>query len=135
MYLVDTNILCESMKASPAAKVLSWLEANEPLIGISTFSIGEIHYGIELLANGKRQTELRKWLGTLRTRFAESIIPFDGAVAVKWGSLRAALDQHGHKMPVVDGLLAATALEHGLILVTANTKDFIRSGVKLLNPM
>jgi toxin FitB len=91
MYLVDTNILSESTKVAPDANVLVWLEANEPLMRISTVSIGEIHYGIELLANGKKQTELRKWLGVLRTRFAESILPVDaemGFIKGCFGSAR-----------------------------------------------
>ncbi len=135
MYLVDTNVLCELTKVAPNAQVLSWLETNESLIRISVLSLGEIHYGIELLGNGQKQADLRKWLGVLRTQFAESILPLNNAVALRWGSLKAALDQRGRKLPAIDSLLAATAMEHGLTLVTANTKDFLHSGVKLLNPM
>ena len=114
--------------------MLSWLGAHEPLIRISVVSIGEIHYGIELLAGGKKQTDLRKWLDVLRRKFAESILPVDDSVALRWGSMKASLDQRGRKLPMVDSLLAATALEHRLTLVTANTRDFLHSGVKLLNP-
>jgi predicted nucleic acid-binding protein len=134
MFLVDTNILSEMTKAVPNAAVLAWLNANEPLIQISSVTIGEIHYGIELLATGKKQTELRRWLNILRNRFAGCILPFDDSVALRWGSLKASLDRRGHKLPVVDSLLSATALEHDLTLVTANTKDFLHSGVKLLDP-
>jgi toxin FitB len=112
MYLVDTNVLSESTKLSPDARILSWWEDNERLIRISVVSIGEIHYGIELLDKGRKQTELRKWFEVLRTRFAESILPFDDAVALKWGSLKASLDRQGRKLPAIDSLLAATATWH-----------------------
>ena len=101
---------------------------------ISAVSIGEIHYGIELLPDGRKRSELRKWLRDVRNTYAESILPVDDPVALRWGILKAYLDQRGRKMPMIDSLLAATAQEHNLTLVTANTKDFIFSGVKLLNP-
>jgi len=132
MYLLDTDILSESTKAAPHAGILAWLEANELSIRISSVSIGEIHCGIEL-ANGKKQTDLRKWFEIFREKFAESILPVDDPVSLRWGSLRAALDRRGGKLPVVDSLLAATALKHDLTLVTANSKDFLNSGVKLLS--
>ena len=134
MFLVDTNILSESTKAAPNPRIISWIEANESSLRISTVSLGEIHYGIELLAGGRKQSILRKWLRVLRARYAGSILPVDDLVALRWGELRAAEEKRGQKMPVVDSLLAATALQHDLTLVTGNTKDFQAPGLKLLNP-
>jgi predicted nucleic acid-binding protein len=135
MFLVDTDILSESTKAAPNAGVLSWIETNEPAIRISSISLGEIQYGIELLDAGRKQAELRKWLQSLRDTYADSIIPIDDLVGLRWGELKADLEKRGRKMPVVDSLLAATAMEHHLTLVTSNTRDFLHSGVRLLNPV
>ena len=135
MYLVDTNVLSESTKVSPDARILSWLQSNEPLLRISVISLGEIHYGIELLASGRKKNALRNWLAKLRTAFAESLVPFDEPVALRWGALKADLDRRGRKLPAVDSLLVATALQHDLTLVTTNTKDFLGSGVQLLDPI
>lgn len=135
MYLVDTNVLSESTKVSPDARILSWLQSNEPLLRISVISLGEIHYGIELLASGRKKNALRNWLAKLRTAFAESLVPFDEPVALRWGALKADLDRRGRKLPAVDSLLVATALQHDLTLVTTNTKDFLGSGVQMLDPI
>ena len=134
MYLVDTNVLSDSTKVSPNASILSWMEVNESSVRISVISLGEIHYGIELLADGRKKNRLRNWLAQLRTGYAESVIPLDEAVALRWGALKADLDCRGRKLPAVDSLLVATALEHDLTLVTTNPKDFRGSGVKLFNP-
>lgn len=134
MYLADTNILSEATKAAPDRRIVEWLESHESAIRVSALTIGEIHYGIELLADGRKKAGLRRWLRVLRGTFAGSILPVDDQVALRWAVLKASLDRRGSKMPVVDSLLAATALHHNLVLVTANAKDFIASGVKLLNP-
>jgi predicted nucleic acid-binding protein len=134
MFLVDTNILSESTKPSPNSRIIAWMEANESLLRISTISLGEIHYGIERLARGRKQSDLRKWLRVLRATYTASILPVDGPVALRWGKLRATSERQGRKMPAVDSLLAATALQHKLTLVTVNTKDFHAPGLKVLNP-
>jgi toxin FitB len=134
MYLADTNILSEATKTVPDRRIIEWLESHEILIQVSAVTIGEIHYGIELLADGRKKAGLRRWLSVLRGTFAGSILPVDDQVALRWAVLKASLDRRGSKMPVVDSLLAATALHHNLVLVTANTKDFVASGVKLLSP-
>ena len=134
MYLVDTNVLSESTKPVPDERVLEWLETHEPSVRVSVISLGEIHYGIELLTAGRKQSDLRKWLRELRATFADSTLPVDDSVALRWGVLKASGDRHGKKMPVIDSLLAATALEHGLTIVTANTGGFVHSGARVLNP-
>lgn len=134
MYLADTNILSEATKPAPDRRTVEWLESHEALIRISAVTIGEIHYGIELLADGRKKAVLRKWLLVLRGKYAGSILPVEEQVALRWAALNASLDRRGSKIPVVDSLLAATALHHNLTLVTANTRDFVSSGVKLLDP-
>jgi hypothetical protein len=134
MFLVDTNILSDSTKPTRNPQIVAWLRKNEPLLYVSVITLGEIHHGIELLADGRKKGELRKWFQDLRQAFSGSILPIDEAVATRWGDLIAQLEKRGRKIPVIDALLAATALEHGLTLVTGNTKDFLPSGVKTYKP-
>jgi toxin FitB len=134
MYLVDTNILCDDSKPAPDARIGDWVRKNEALIYVSAVTLGEIQRGIAYLDEGAKKRKLREWLQALRLVFSEAILPVDEQVALRWGLLTGELKKRGRIIPVIDSLLAATALEHNLTLVTANTKDFISSGVKLLNP-
>jgi predicted nucleic acid-binding protein len=134
MFLVDTNILSDSTKPASNPQIVAWLRKNEPLLYVSVISLGEIHRGIELLAEGRKKAELRKWFVDLRHAFSDSILPIDEPVVMRWGEMIAQLEKRGRKIPVIDGLLAATALEHGLTVVTANTKDFVPSGVRTYKP-
>jgi len=134
MYLVDTNILSESTKPVPDERVIEWLGTHEPSVRISVITLGEIHYGVELLTAGRKQSELRRWFRELRAIFANSILAVNDSVALRWGALKASGDQLGKKMPLIDSLLAATALEHDLTIVTANTEDFLHCGARVFNP-
>lgn len=134
MYLVDTNILCDDSKPAPDARITDWVRKNEPLIYISAVTLGEIQRGIAYLDEGAKKRKLTEWLEALRLAFSEAILPVDEPVALRWGLLTGELKKRGRSLPIIDSLLAATALERNLTLVTANTKDFISSGVKLLDP-
>ncbi len=132
-YLLDTNILSELRKGSRThPEVAAWFDgvADETLF-TSVLVIGEIRRGIELArkSDPKKAKALEKWLTALVAHFSDRILTVDERVADRWG--RLCVDQ---KLPDVDGLLAATALAHDLTLCTRNTPDFVRSGVKLLNP-
>jgi predicted nucleic acid-binding protein len=95
-------------------------------------TLGEIRKGIELLSDARRQLALRDWLDVdLPAFFTGRVLPIDGAVADRWGRIVAAA---GRSVPAVDSLLAATAVTHGLILVTRNVKDFIAMPVTTINP-
>lgn len=132
-FLLDTNVLSELRKGERAdARVRAWASATRlDRHWISVLSIGEIRKGIELLRPKAtaQATVLERWLQTLLARHADSILSVDEAVAQRWGRLEAA-----RSLPVIDGLLAATALESGLTLATRNVKNFRRTGVTLLNP-
>ena len=101
----------------------------------SVFSFCEIRKGIECLAPGKRRTELEEWLERdLERWFEERLLLVTEAIADRWGTLSAQALDRGKPLPSIDGVVAATALEHGLTLVTRNVKDFAGLGVTLLNP-
>jgi predicted nucleic acid-binding protein len=113
-----------------------WLdEANDEELYFSVISLGEILKGITVLPTGKRRDGLQEWLdGTLRPWFDRRILPVTVPVAERWGVLSGEYRLQGRQVKVADGLIAATALHHGLTLVTRNVKDFSGIGVQLLNP-
>lgn len=131
-YLLDTCIVSELRKPNIHPGVLSWvsgIRADEAYLSVLT--IGEIRSGIELhrLRNPSGAGNLERWLLGLETHYAERILPITTRVADRWG--RLSLSQ---PLPAIDGLIAATGLEHGLTVVTRNVVDFQRSGVNTLNP-
>ena len=132
-FLIDTNVVSELIKPRPSSRVVDWIDAHEEqLFHLSVLTLGEIRRGIVQLPPSRRRTDLAAWLsGDLLTRFAGRILQIDQEVADHWGHLAGA---KGATIPVIDGLLAATALQHNLTLVTRNTKDMTRTGVGLFNP-
>ncbi len=132
-FLVDTNVLSEIRKRDRAdLGVRRWFQATaEDALFLSVLVLGEIRQGIE--RKRKRDPEaaqhLEAWLNGLESTFEDRLLAVDAPVADAWGRLNAL-----RPMPVADGLLAATALVHGLTLVTRNTDDFARTRVSLLNP-
>lgn len=135
-FLLDTNVISESVRAEPDVRVLAWLDSvQEDLLYLSVLTLGEIRQGIARLTQGKRRLRLERWLDVdLRARFAGRIVPVDENIARRWGGLTADAQRAGAPLSVVDGLLAATALESDLILATRNVRDFVRLGVALSNP-
>lgn len=135
-YLVDTCVLSEFTRRKPDEKVIRWLDsiAEEQLL-ISVITIGEIQHGIERLPESGRKTELLVWLNTgLCERFAGQMLSLDAATMLLWGSLTARLEKLGRPLAVMDSLIAASALQHSLILATRNLADFTACGVPLINP-
>jgi predicted nucleic acid-binding protein len=132
-WLVDTNVLSELRKKERAdANVRAWFAAAlEPEIFTSVLAVGEIRRGIELIRRRDPTSALAldQWLHRLVEHFQERILPVDREVAERWGRLCVP-----DPVPTVDGLLAATALVHDLTLVTRNTKDVVRTGVRYLDP-
>jgi predicted nucleic acid-binding protein len=135
-FLLDTNVIAELIKPQPDLNVLRWItDTDEALLFLSVLTLGEIRNGIERLNPGKRRGRLESWLAVeLRRRFQERILTIDEAIAQRWGALSAAAARKGRPVPVIDGLLAATALHHDLMLVTRNDGDFSGTGVPVLNP-
>lgn len=132
-YLIDTNLLSELRRKSPDPGVVAWFLQRPPTtLHLSVLTLGEIRKGIEGVDDERRRQLLIDWLETdLPTFFTGRILSIDGAVADRWGRLVAAA---GRPLPAIDGLLAATALEHDLVLVTRNVKDFSGLPVQIFNP-
>lgn len=135
-YLVDTNIPSELTRDQPDARVADFIRnAGKQNLFLSVMTIGEICKGIDLLPASKKRASLESWLEIqVREWFAGRILPVSEAIAERWGHLSAAARKRGVTLAVVDGVLAATAIEHGLILVTRDTNDYAGLGVTLLNP-
>ena len=135
-FLLDTNVISEVIRKRPEATVLKWLDStDEDLLLLSVLTLGEIRKGVAALRTGSRRASLEAWLDReLPARFAGRILPVDEAVADQWGILAASAAARGRPLPVVDGLLAATALHHSLILVTRNDRHLADTGVPVLNP-
>jgi len=137
-FLVDTNVLSEfSRRVPPDRRVKSWLGAAVPgSLYVSVLTLAEIRRGIELLPPSKRRDQLEHWFETdLLEPFDDAnIIPVTKAIGDRWAALSARVQQKGIQPAVIDGLLAATALEHDLTLVTRNVKDFEQLGVVVFNP-
>ena len=135
-FLLDTNCISELISPRPQPDVVSWLEAvDEGLLYLSVMTLGEIRKGVALLAQGKRRTRLETWLEVdLQARFFGRILPIDAAVADRWGVLAAEGKRSGKPLAVIDGLLAATALEYNLTVVSRNAGDFAHTHVSVLNP-
>lgn len=121
--------------ASPDPDVLGWYaELPEDDLFLSALTTGELARGLELLPEGARRESLRGWMAGLVRGYHDRILPVDTAVAVRWGERSARCRQAGRAVPVVDALIAATALVHGLTVVTRHTADFAATGVALLDP-
>ncbi|HZQ55268.1 MAG TPA: type II toxin-antitoxin system VapC family toxin [Bryobacteraceae bacterium] len=136
-FLLDTNIPSEITKPIPAPSVLRWLgTVAEAQTFLSVVSLGEMRKGCELLEPGsKRRIQLERWLDEdVHKWLAGRILPVTEAVAQRWGKLEATRQRLGLPLNTADGQIAATALEHGLTLVTRNVKDFSDLGVSILNP-
>ncbi len=135
-FLLDTNIISELIKPKPAAKLTEWVEsADEDLLYLSVLTVGEIRKGIVAIEQGRRRVALQSWLETdLKPRFSGRVLPIDEATADRWGAITGEAASQGITVPVVDALLAATALQHNLTLVTRNTKNFAGTSVPAFNP-
>jgi len=135
-YLLDTCVLSEPVRKRPSKRVTNWLAAQEERqLCLSALTLGELQKGISKLPAGSRRSALRTWVERdLRARFAGRVLPVDEAVALQWGALVAESEREGRPLPVLDSLLGATALAHGLTLVTRNTSHLEGTPVRLLNP-
>jgi toxin FitB len=135
-FLLDTNCVSELVRVKPEPRVMEWMEAtDEGMLYLSVLTLGEIRKGLAGLAPGKRRTHLETWLEVaLQARFAARILAIDAAVADRWGLLAAQAKGRGTSLPIIDGLLAATALHYNLTVVTRNSSDFRNAQVQVLDP-
>lgn len=126
-WLLDTCVLSEYLKKSPAPRVIAWLdEQDESSLHLSVITLGEIEKGILKLRaiDPRRSQKLTAWLGKVEQRFAGRILPLDAAALHGWAQLTAQSELAGRPLPVMDGLIMATAQCYGLTVVTRNVQDF-----------
>ena len=133
MWLLDTVTLSEIVKVNANSAVILWIDSqNKTDLYTSAISIGEIRYGMERLPPGLKKDGLRLWTERkLEQSLLGRVIPVDGYIAKTWAELRSISPR---TLPVFDSLIAATALNRGLIVVTRNSKDFEAFGVEVFNP-
>ena len=133
--LLDTCALSELSRPVPHPGVRNAINSVQPTdIYVSVLSLGEIGKGIALLSDGKRKSQLAAWLQTLEQTYSDRLLPLDLETCRIWGEVTANAQRKGHVVPATDGLLAATAIRHGLHVITRNTADFQPTGALLLNP-
>ena len=133
--LLDTCVVSELIKPVPDARVVAWTGATpQEICFLSAISLGEVVDGIARLPLGKRRENLGTWFEGLVSRYESRIVPVDAAVGRKWGTLSGELRRRGVSTSIADGLIAATALVHGMKLATRNVADFKPFGVEIVAP-
>lgn len=133
--LIDTDVLSEARKPDGHAMVKERLAAAAPGdLFLSVISIGEVAHGIARLPGGAKRRELEAWLAVTESHFADRILPIDRDIAELWGEITAKAASAGRTLHAADGLVAATALHHGLRIMTRNVADYEPTGVPLVNP-
>lgn len=135
-YLLDTCVLSETHRKKPNTGVVQWLDSvEEERLFISVVTLTEIQKGIVKLDGGPRKQGFQTWLDEdLTLRFSGRILGVTQDVALEWGILLGTNEKKGEKLPLVDCLLASTAIQYNMTLVTRNTNDFERMPVRVLNP-
>ncbi len=131
-YLVDANVLSEPTKPTPNPRVVAWLRAHERDIAVDPVILGEPRFGILILPTGKRRTSLERWFEAGVGRL--HCLSWDAETGLKWAELLARLRTTGKGMPIKDSLITATAVVHGLAVVTRNRSDFTNAGVHIVDP-
>lgn len=134
-YLLDTCVISELTKPVPHPPVIKWLHTvPSDAVFLSVITIGELRKGVVKLPESKKKAQLTLWLDTLLEEYNERILALDLTVAETWGNMQGLAEQAGTPMSSLDGLIAATASVHNLIIVTRNEHDFFPSHIPLLNP-
>jgi predicted nucleic acid-binding protein len=135
-FLVDTNVISEILRTAPDARVAAWSQhQSKDTLFLSVISMGELRKGLTIMPGGARRRQLEKSIEEhLPAWFADRILPVTQSIAERWGALDGRRQLMGRPLNVPDGQIAATALEHGLTVVTRNAKDFQDLGVNILNP-
>jgi predicted nucleic acid-binding protein len=132
IYLVDANVLCEPTRPTPDPKVIEWLAAHEGDLVVDPMILGEMSLGIIALPRGRKRTRLEDWFAGVVQNI--ECLPWDAAVGLRWARLVVDLKKRGQALPLLDGMIAATALTHDLTVATHNVRDFKRAGVRVFDP-
>ena len=135
-YILDTCTISEVVRPQPSSAVVEWVQRQqEEQLYLSVLTLGELRKGVARLADGRRRLRLENWLDCdLKLRFAGRWLQVDEDVAERWGLVTAQVAARGAVLPTIDGLIAATALVHGMTVVTRNSADMAASGALVLNP-
>lgn len=131
-YLVDANVLSEPTKPAPTRAVVDWLRAHEGDCVVDAVVLGELSIGVLTLPAGRKRAQLQRWLDAVVQTI--ECLAWDAAVSQRWAKLVAELRRAGQTIPVLDSMIAATALEHGLAVATRNRRDFEKAGVTVVDP-
>ncbi len=132
IYLVDANVLSEPTKPAPNGKVVEWLSIHEADVVVDSIVLGELGVGVLALPAGRKRTRLAQWFETVVQTV--DCLPWDAAVSRRWARLVVELQKKGQTLPVLDSMIAATALHHDLTVATRNARDFKKSGVRVIDP-
>lgn len=134
-YLLDTVAISETHKQDPDHGMRAFLEnVPESDLMISVVTVAELHFGWSRLPVGARQRSVQRWVEDVEEAFEGRIMPIDSSIAAFWGQLRAEVQGSGFNVGLQDLLIAATALQHNLTVVTRNVKDFTPTGCRFINP-
>lgn len=135
-WLLDTNVVSESVRDQPNPVVLNWLVARAPdQIAVSLVTVAELQEGARSTLNSTRRRRLQQWLDQdFPASFADRILPLTSEILIDWLGLARRLATRGITRPAPDLLIASTARVHDLILVTRNTRDFANTGVVVYDP-
>ncbi|RZV38115.1 MAG: type II toxin-antitoxin system VapC family toxin [Candidatus Acidulodesulfobacterium acidiphilum] len=135
-YLLDTCVISEIAKPKPNKDVILWLKENdEDNFYLSVLTFGELYKGISKLRDSKKKELLCDWVeNELKNRFKNKILDINFIIAEIWGNIEGKAESNGIVLPSIDALIASTGIAYDLTVVTRNTSDMERTGVKLLNP-
>lgn len=135
-FLLDTNIVSETVRPKLEPRVLAWVEQqNPPELFLASMTIGELMRGARKIKEAPRRTVYERWIeGDLTEQFEGRILPFDDKAARTWGRLMGDGDRKGLTPATVDAQIAAIAIDHGLVLVTRNVRDFQHFELEIRNP-
>ncbi len=135
MILLDTNVVSETMRSAPDARVVAWLDAQAAeTVYLSAVSLAELRLGVAILPDGRRKTELGLRLDAAVDLFGPRILPFDKAAAEVFAGVVSRARTSGLAIGQADGQIAATAITHGLIVATRDRGPFETAGVGLIDP-
>lgn len=131
-YLVDVNVLSEPTRPAPNPRVVEWLATHEADLVVDPVILGELSAGVLALPAGRKRQRLEQWFSDVVGVI--ECVPWDTAVGLRWARLVVALRRKGTPIPILDSMIAATALEHGFTVATRNSRDFVAAGVDVVDP-
>lgn len=133
-YLIDTCVISELRRPQPDEGVVRFVEQTRFDHWLSVLTLGELLRGLNAMTPGKRRDELGRWIHQIEVDYSPRIVPIDQGTVHVWGEVTGELRRKGIQVATADGLIAATAIQHGIHVVTRNVKDFHPTGVPVINP-